>query len=71
MLKILHKKLNELSLLKAKLEVKNPQNNQKKGYVYASFQNKPVGKLNEIPLNTDLILEDLSGKVKAKVINKI
>lgn len=71
MLKILHKKLNELSLLKAKLEVKNPQNNQKKGYVYASFQNKPIKTLDEIPLDSVLILEDLTTKLKVITKEKI
>lgn len=71
MLKILHKKLNELSLLKAKLEVKNPKNNQKKGYVYASFQNKPIRTLDEIPLDSVLILEDLTTKLKVITKEKI
>ncbi|WP_278916838.1 exodeoxyribonuclease VII large subunit [Helicobacter pullorum] len=71
MLKILHKKLNELSLLKAKLEVKNPQNNQKKGYVYASFQNKPIKTLDEIPLDSVLILEDSTTKLKVITKEKI
>lgn len=71
MLKILHKKLNELSLLKAKLEVKNPQNNQKKGYVYVSFQNKPIKTLDEIPLDSVLILEDLTTKLKVITKEKI
>lgn len=71
MLKILHKKLNELSLLKAKLEVKNPQNNQKKGYVYASFQNKPIKTLDEIPLDSVLMLEDLTTKLKVITKEKI
>ena len=71
MLKNLQKKLNELSILKAKIEVKNTKNNQKKGYVYASFQNKPIKTLDEIPLDSVLILEDLTTKLKVITKEKI
>lgn len=68
--KILTNKINQIALLKAKLESKNPQNNQKTGYVYASFQGKPVLKLSEITPNCLLTLEDLSASVQVQVLDK-
>lgn len=68
--KILANKINQIALLKAKLESKNPQNNQKTGYVYASFQGKPVLKLSEITPNCLLTLEDLSASVQVQVLDK-
>ncbi|STO99785.1 exodeoxyribonuclease VII large subunit [Helicobacter canadensis] len=68
--KILANKINQIALLKAKLESKNPQNNQKTGYVYASFQGKPVLKLSEIMPNCLLTLEDLSASVQVQVLDK-
>ncbi|MCI2236229.1 MULTISPECIES: exodeoxyribonuclease VII large subunit [Helicobacter] len=68
--KILTNKINQITLLKTKLESKNPQNNQKKGYVYASFQGKPILKLSKIKPNCLLTLEDLSASVEVQVLNK-
>lgn len=70
MAKVLLKNSNELTLLKTKLESKNPQSNQKKGYVYASVQGKAISQLSEIPLNANLVLEDLSAAVEVKVLEK-
>lgn len=67
--KILTNKINQITLLKTKLESKNPQN-QKKGYVYASFQGKPILKLSKIKPNYLLTLEDLSASVEVQVLNK-
>ncbi|RAX53354.1 exodeoxyribonuclease VII large subunit [Helicobacter sp. 11-8110] len=67
--KILTNKINQITLLKTKLESKNPQN-QKKGYVYASFQGKPILKLSKIKPNCLLTLEDLSASVEVQVLNK-
>lgn len=61
---------HKIETLLLTLESKNPQNKQKKGYVYVSLNNKCIDKLSDIDLNSTLILEDLSASLEVIVKSK-
>lgn len=64
----LAQKRNHLHHYAMKLESKNPKNYQRVGYLYASSHKKPISDLSQIPINSQIELEDTKAKAIAKII---
>lgn len=64
----LYKNQNYLETLRLSLESKNPKNYQRRGYVFAHIQQKPIKNLLDLKFHSNITLEDSYARVLAQVI---